>query len=264
MHDQAQVAVLGAFKMFVQALLGNVLAGSGQAVLNFAFFLRKGHRRVRQLHVVETGGLVDQVFFGEFGGLVVLGHKLPAHMAGADAQLHHHRHVGRFGQPKTVFDHVDHLAQLRPRVEQAHARLERIGVGAFLNDAGTLAVVFAHHDQHAPGHAGRRQIGQRIGRHVGAHNRLPGHRAANRVMDGCAQHRGGRRFVGTGLHVHAQFVHVGLGLHHHIEQVRDRCALIAAHIAHARLQQPLGDGQNALAVKDLARAHAQGLDFFVK
>ena len=64
--------------------------------------------------------------------------------------------------------------------------------------------------------------------------------------------------------MHAQLVHIGLGLHHHIEQVRDRGTLVAAHITHARLQQALGDGQDAFAVKDLAIAHAQGLDFFVK
>ena len=64
--------------------------------------------------------------------------------------------------------------------------------------------------------------------------------------------------------MHTQLVHVRLGLHHDVEQVRDRCALVAAHITHARLQQALGDGQNAFAMKDLARAHAQGLDFFVK
>ena len=154
LHDQTQVSLGTAFKVLVQALLGNVLACGGQAVFDFAFFLRKGHRRVRQAHVVETSGFVDQVFFGQLGGLVVLGHKLAAHMASADAQLHHHRHVGGFRQPETVLHHVDHLAQLRPRVEQAHARLERIGVCALLNDAGAFAVVFAHHDQHAPGHTG--------------------------------------------------------------------------------------------------------------
>ena len=64
--------------------------------------------------------------------------------------------------------------------------------------------------------------------------------------------------------MHTQLVHVGFGLHHDIQQVRHRGTLVTAHIAHARLQQALGDGQNAFAMKDLARAHAQGLDFFVK
>eukprot|EP01034_Spumella_vulgaris_P023492 gene23492-29712_t len=97
-----------------------------------------------------------------------------------------------------------------------------------------------------------------------SHRETTGHRTANRVVDGRAQHGRSRRFVGTRLHMHTQLVHIGFGLHHDVEQVRDRCALVAAHIAHARLQQPLGDGQNAFAMKDLARAHAQGLDFFVK
>ena len=64
--------------------------------------------------------------------------------------------------------------------------------------------------------------------------------------------------------MHAQFVHIGLGLHHDIQQMRDRGALVAAHVRDARLQQPLGDGQNAFAMKGFALAHAQGLDLFVK
>jgi hypothetical protein len=71
-------------------------------------------------------------------------------------------------------------------------------------------------------------------------------------------------FVGAGLHVHAQFVHVGLGLHHHVQQVRHRRALVAAHIGHARLQQRLGDGQDALAMEGVARAQAQRLDFLAE
>src|SRR3990167_4092424 len=45
-----------------------------------------------------------------------------------------------------------------------------------------------HHDQGATQHAGGRQVGQRVGRHIGAYDRLPGHRAAQRVVDRGAQH----------------------------------------------------------------------------
>ena len=83
-------------------------------------------------------------------------------------------------------------------------------------------------------------------------------------MDGRPQHGRRRGFVGTGFHMHAQLVHVGLGLHHHIEQVRNRCALVAAHVSHARLQQGLGDRQDAFAMKGFACAHAQLLDFFAE
>ena len=60
--------------------------------------------------------------------------------------------------------------------------------------------------------------------------------------------------------MHAELVHVGLGLHHHVEQVRHRRALVAADVGHARLQQRLGDGEDALAVEGVARAQAQALD----
>ena len=75
-------------------------------------------------------------------------------MAGANAQLHQRGHVGRFGQPKAVLHHVNHAAQIGAGVEQQHARLQRIGVGAFLDDRGAFAIVFAHHHQHAAFDAG--------------------------------------------------------------------------------------------------------------
>ena len=64
--------------------------------------------------------------------------------------------------------------------------------------------------------------------------------------------------------MHAKLLHVVLGLHHHIEQVRHRRTLVAAHIGHARLQQRFGDGQDAFPMKGLARAHAQHLHFFAE
>jgi hypothetical protein len=42
-----------------------------------------------------------------------------------------------------------------------------------------------------------------------------------------------------------------------VHEVRDGRTLIAAHVGHARLQQRLGDGENALTVKFLAFAQAQ-------
>ena len=54
------------------------------------------------------------------------------------------------------------------------------------------------------------------------------------------------------------------GVGQHIHQMRDRRALIAADIRHARLQQRLGDRENSLAAKFLAFAEAQRLDFFGK
>ena len=59
---------------------------------------------------------------------------------------------------------------------------------ALLNHTGAFAIVFTHHNQRATHHAGGRQVAQGIGGHIGTHNRLPGHRAAQRVMNGRTQH----------------------------------------------------------------------------
>jgi hypothetical protein len=61
--------------------------------------------------------------------------------------------------------------------------------------------------------------------------------------------------------VHAELVEVVLRLHHDVEKVRDRRALVAADVRHARLQQRLGDREDAFAVEGLAVAEAQGLYF---
>jgi GAF domain-containing protein len=61
--------------------------------------------------------------------------------------------------------------------------------------------------------------------------------------------------------VHAQLGHDVIGIHQHVEQVRHRRALVAAHIAHARLQQRLGDGENAFAAELGAVAQPQCLHF---
>ena len=137
-------------------------------------------------------------------------------------------------------------------------------MGTLLDHRGALTIVFAHHDQSAAHHTGRGQIGQGVSRHIGAHNRLPGHRAAQRVVQAGTEHGCGRGFVGTGFDMHTQLVHEGLGLHHHIEQMRHRRTLVAADVSHARLEQGFGDGQNALAVEGVALAQAQRLDLMLK
>lgn len=74
---------------------------------------------------------------------------------------------------------------------------------------------------------------------------------AQRVVDAGAQHGRSGSFVGTGFHMHTEFLHQRFGLHHHIQQMRNRCALVAADIGHARLQQGLGHRQYAFTVKGL-------------
>ena len=59
---------------------------------------------------------------------VVLADEAAAHVAGADAQLQHRRHVRRLRQRERVLDHAHHVRELGPRVEQQQRRLERVGV----------------------------------------------------------------------------------------------------------------------------------------
>ena len=135
----------------------------------------------------------------------------------------------------------------------------RIGVGALLDDARALAIVLADDDHGAADHAGRSEVRQRVGGHIGADDGFPGDRAAQRIVDGGAQHRGGGGLVGAGLQVHAELGHDVLGIHQHVEQMRHRRALVAADIAHAGLQQRLGDGEDALAMELGAVAEPQSL-----
>ena len=60
----------------------------------------------------------------------------------------------------------------------------------------------------------------------------------------------------------AEIGHDVLGVDQHVHEMRHRRALIAADIGHARLQQRLGDGQDAFAAKHLALAQAQRLNLF--
>ena len=137
----------------------------------------------------------------------------------------------------------------------------REGVAALLRHHAAFAVVLAQHDQRAAHDAGAREVGERVGGDVGADDRFPGHRAARRVVDRGAEHRRGGGLAGAGLDVHAELVQVVARLHHHVEQVRHRRALVAADVGHARLQQRLGHGEDALAVEGLAVAEAEGLYF---
>ena len=59
------------------------------------------------------------------------------------------------------------------------------------------------------------------------------------------------------LDMHAEAVQVVARLHHHVEQVRHRGALVAADVGHARLQQRLGHREDAFPVELFAGAEAQ-------
>ncbi len=219
---------------------------------------------MREPAVFEAGRPFDPMLTAIDAALVVLGDEFAGDMTGADPQIQHHRRMACLGKLKSFLDHANDARQIGARVEQPERGFQGIGVGAFLNDARTLAVIFAEHDEGAADHAGRSQIRQRVGRDIGADDRFPRHRAAQRIVDGGAEHgrRGG--FVGAGLHVHAEIGQQIFGIDHDVEQVRNRRALIAADIAHARLQQRLGDGEDALAAKGLAGAEPQRIHFFLE
>src|SRR6185312_12408525 len=75
-------------------------------------------------------------------------------------------------------------------------------------------------------------------------------------------HGRGRGFRGAGLEVHAELGQDVLRIGEDVHQVRDRRPLVAADITYARLQQGLGDRQDALAAKLRAGAEPQRLDLF--
>ncbi len=201
----------------------------------------------------------------EIAGLtVVLGRERAGDVAGADAQFEHHRRVARFRQFEALLDDVHDVRQIGSRIEQPDRGFQRIGVRALLDHRAAFAVILADDDQRAAHDAGGGEVGQRVGGDIGADDGLPGHRAADRVIDRGAEHGGGGGLVGAGLDMHAEFVEIVLGIDHDVEQVRHRRALIAADIGHARLQQRLGDGENALAVEGLPVAEPQRLHFFLE
>ncbi len=218
-------------------------------------------RRMRQPRIVERRGMLGWVLRRQRRRHVVLAHKTAPHMAGADAKLEHHRRVGRLRQREALFHHPRHMREIGPRIEQDQRRFQRKRAGSLLHHARALAVVLADDDQRAADHARRREIGERVGCDIGADDRFPGHGTAQRVMDGCAQHGRRRRLVGAGFDPHAEFGEVVLRLHQNVHQMRHRRTLVAADVCDARLQQRLGDGEYALATKDLAFALSQCLHF---
>ena len=85
---------------------------------------------------------------------------------------------------------------------------------------------------------------------------------AHGVVDGCAEEGGGRGLAGRGVEVDAHRLEQGLvGVGHDVEEMGHRSARIAAHVGHARLEQRLGDGEDALAAEHLTLAQLELLDF---
>ena len=64
--------------------------------------------------------------------------------------------------------------------------------------------------------------------------------------------------------MHAEIADDVLGVDQNVEQVRHRGALVAADIAHPRLQQGLGHRQDAFAMEGLARPELERLYLFLE
>ena len=137
-------------------------------------------------------------------------------------------------------------------------------MGAFLHDGRTFTVVFPDDYERAALDAGRSHVGQGVRGHVGADGGLPGHRAAQRVIDGRGQHGGSRGLAGGLFKVHAQFFEDLPGVGKDVDQMADGGTLVAADIGDAGLQQGLGDREDALAMEFVAVPQAQHLYFFCK
>ena len=259
LEDDAHVFLL-ALEHLVQFAPPDEIQRRGKPHMHLLLFLQIGGggqaNAVEILPRLRQGGIA-----GNRGLFVVLADKAAMNVTGADAELHHHRGVGLLGQLEGLFDEGDELGEMGPGIEQPDGRFQREGVGAFLDDAGALAIILADDDQGAARHAGRSQVGQGVGSHVGAHHRLPHHGAPHGIIDRRAQHgrRGG--LVGAGLDVNAQLVQDFPAVVEHVHHVRDGRALIPPHVAHPGLQQGLGHGQDAFSVKDLPFPQFQRFHF---
>src|SRR6476619_4028996 len=64
--------------------------------------------------------------------------------------------------------------------------------------------------------------------------------------------------------MHAELAHDVLRVDQHVEQMRHRRALVAPDIGHTRLQQRLGDREDAFAAEGLAVAELERLHFFLE
>src|SRR6478672_1809786 len=85
---------------------------------------------------------------------------------------------------------------------------------------------------------------------------------APRIVDRRRQRGRGGRLARRVLEADAVFDEDVLGVGEDVHQVRDRRALVAGDVRDARLEQRLGDGEDALAMEDLAGAQAELLDLF--
>ena len=127
--------LFAALEDFVQPVVADEFPGCGQAHVRLELLLPECGRRMREALVIEFGGTGEELAGGNRRRAVVAGDKAALEVAGADAQLHDDRTVGRLGEFESLFDHLDDHLQTGARIEQPHRRLERHGVGALQRHA---------------------------------------------------------------------------------------------------------------------------------
>ena len=216
------------------------------------------------MRLVSRTGCSSASLSVKAGRALSLGGEAAVDVAGADAQLQHHRRVRGLRQLEALL-HLPHdRRQVGARVEQPDLRLHREGVAALLHDRGALAVILADDDQRAAGDAAGGEVGERVGGDVGADRGLEGDGAAQRIVDRGRERRRGGRLAGARLEADAELLEDVVGVGQHVHQVRDRRALIAGDVGHAGLQQRLGDGEDAFAAELLAGAEPRASDLFLE
>ena len=206
--DDAHIVAIAVEKL-VHAVVADELDGRRETLFDLHFFLQVGRRRKGD-PVQIVGRFRDRIVHGEFGFLVVLGREPARHMAGPDAELHHHRRITGFREFEGFFNKIHDPRMIDPGVDQPHGALHRKRVAAFLDDRGAFAVVFSENDQRAADHADGRDVGQGVRRDVGPDRRFPGYRATDGIVDRGCEHGAGSGFIGADLCVDAEFCHQAL------------------------------------------------------
>ena len=243
-------------KNSLRLVLGDEAHGGGPALLDLLPLVQVARRRQHDAAGVAHR-LFQRVLEGEARPHIVAGGEAAVDVAGADAQLQHHRRVGGFRQLEAFLHRLHDRGQVGARIEQPDLRLHREGVAALLHDRGAFAVILADDDERAAGDAAGREVGERVGGDIGADRRLEGGGAAQRIIDRGGERRGGGGLVGARLEADAELLQNVVGVGQHVDQVRDRRALVAGDVGHAGLQQRLGDRQDAFAAEFLAGAELE-------
>ena len=224
------------------------------ALVDLQLLVAKGHRRMRQAHVVEAAPARRSARASNAAARRCRGTR--------SCRARGTRGCAARGSPacstprraRTPCSTMRTIVASSGRGSSSSQRLlQRVCVRALLDHAGAFAVVLADDDQRAadrrpatPGSTARRRrrwcrrstsTSPRRAAGSGSTRRAsrpptPRSRTPRRARRACR----GRA-----------------GLHHHVEQVRHRRALVAADVRHARLQQRLRDREDALAVEGLRR-----------